>query len=148
MATDFHRVEALHDHPLAYGIPEMGDHAHFLIGAPGAPRPPKRSFSELYGGGSPPPVSKDLRDDLARCVEAVTGAGFDVVVVDQTMPEQRALGLRTVSVLVPGLLPIDFGWTRQRALGMPRLRTALREAGLADRDLTDADLNPAPHPFP
>ncbi|WP_405185442.1 TOMM precursor leader peptide-binding protein [Streptomyces albidoflavus] len=148
MATDFHRVEALHDHPLAYGIPEMGGHADFLLGALGTPRPPKRSVAELYGDGSLPPVSDDLRDDLARCVDAVTGAGFDVVVVDQTMPEQRALGLRTVSVLVPGLLPIDFGWTRQRALGMPRLRTALREAGLAGRDLTDADLNPAPHPFP
>ena len=42
--------------------------------------------------------------------------GFDVIVVDQTRPEQRALGLATASVLVPGLLPIDFGWARQRAL--------------------------------
>ncbi|MFD9422148.1 MULTISPECIES: TOMM precursor leader peptide-binding protein [unclassified Streptomyces] len=185
MAYDFDKVEALHDHPLAYGIPEMGDHAHFLLGEPGAPRPPKRSFTELYGngeGGGDPggdlgadgrgarngdlntggrgdrsggagrhpviPVSDDLREDLDRCVEAVTGAGFDVIVVDQTMPEQRALGLTTVSVIVPGLLPIDFGWSRQRALGMPRLRTALREAGLREGDLTDADLNPAPHPFP
>ncbi|MER5984752.1 TOMM precursor leader peptide-binding protein [Streptomyces sp. NPDC001787] len=171
MAYDFDKVEALHDHPLAYGIPEMGDNAHFLLGEPGAPRPPKRSFAELYGagaeagtgpgaagagaggdrsGGRHPviPVSDDLREDLGRCVDAVTGAGFDVIVVDQTMPEQRALGLTTVSVIVPGLLPIDFGWSRQRALGMPRLRTALREAGLRGTDLTDADLNPAPHPFP
>ncbi|WP_231626952.1 TOMM precursor leader peptide-binding protein [Streptomyces apocyni] len=148
MSRDFAKVEALHDHPLAYGIPEMGDHAHFLIGEPGAPRPPKRSFAELYGDGSVPPVSDDLRDDLNRCVDAVTDAGFDVIVVDQTMPEQRELGLTTVSVIVPGLLPIDFGWTRQRALGMPRLRTALREAGLRERDLVPADFNPAPHPFP
>ncbi|WP_327714415.1 TOMM precursor leader peptide-binding protein [Streptomyces sp. NBC_00490] len=148
MATDFAKVEALHDHPLAYGIPEMGEHAHFLIGAPGAPRRPQRSMSELYANGSVLPVSDDLRDDLTRCVEAVTGAGFDVVVVDQTMPEQRDLGLTTVGVIVPGLLPIDFGWTRQRALGMPRLRTALREAGLRERDLVPADFNPAPHPFP
>ncbi|HJX88139.1 MAG TPA: YcaO-like family protein, partial [Gemmatimonadales bacterium] len=148
MAYDFSKVEALHDHPLAYGIPEMGDHAHFLLGEPGVPRPPKRSFDELYGDGSVPPVSGDLLDDLNRCVAAVTDAGFDVIVVDQTMPEQRDLGLTTVGVIVPGLLPIDFGWTRQRALTMPRLRTALREAGLRDHDLTDADLNPAPHPFP
>ncbi|WP_405508970.1 TOMM precursor leader peptide-binding protein [Streptomyces cyaneofuscatus] len=160
MAYDFDKVAALHDHPLAYGIPEMGDHADFLLGAPGALRQPALSFDELYGGGpgggdgdgpgARPvlPVSDDLREDLQRCVDAVTGAGFDVVVVDQTMPEQRALGLTTVSVLVPGLLPIDFGWSRQRALRMPRLRTALREAGLRTADLTDADLNPAPHPFP
>ncbi|GFH38038.1 TOMM precursor leader peptide-binding protein [Streptomyces pacificus] len=148
MTEDFHQVTALHDHPLAYGIPEMGRHAHFLLGEPGAPRPPLVPMGERYGDGTVPPVSGDLRDDLVRCVDAVTGAGFDVVVVDQTLPEQRGLGLRTVSVLVPGLLPIDFGWSRQRALGMPRLRTALREAGLRERDLTPADLNPAPHPFP
>ncbi|MFD3974214.1 TOMM precursor leader peptide-binding protein [Streptomyces cyaneofuscatus] len=152
MADDFDQVAALHDHPLAYGIPEMGDHADFLLGAPGAARQPASSFHELYGDGPGArpvlPVSDDLREDLQRCVDAVTGAGFDVVVVDQTMPEQRALGLTTVSVLVPGLLPIDFGWSRQRALRMPRLRTALREAGLRTADLTDADLNPAPHPFP
>ncbi|WP_351226010.1 TOMM precursor leader peptide-binding protein [Streptomyces sp. NPDC002133] len=148
MAEDFSQVAALHDHPLAYGVPEMGRHAHFLIGEPGEPRRPLHSMAALYGNGSVPPVSADLRDDLARCVDTVTGAGFDVIVVDQTMPEQREMGLRTVSVLVPGLLPIDFGWTRQRALGMPRLRTALREAGLRERDLVPADLNPAPHPFP
>ncbi|MFG3428459.1 TOMM precursor leader peptide-binding protein [Streptomyces californicus] len=152
MATDFAKVEALHDHPLAYGIPEMGDHADFLLGAPGGVRPPARSFAELYGDGPGArpvlPASDDLREDLLRCVDAVAAAGFDVVVVDQTMPEQRDLGLTTVSVIVPGLLPIDFGWTRQRALGMPRLRTALREAGLRAADLTDADFNPAPHPFP
>ncbi|MFG2196451.1 TOMM precursor leader peptide-binding protein [Streptomyces sp. NPDC048639] len=148
MATDFAKVEALHDHPLAYGIPEMGDHAHFLIGEPGAPRPPKRPMAELYGNGSVPTPSADVRDDLDVCVRSVTDAGFDVIAVDQTMPEQRDLGLTTVSVIVPGLLPIDFGWQRQRALRMPRLRTALREAGLRDRDLAPEDLNPAPHPFP
>ncbi|WP_394813598.1 TOMM precursor leader peptide-binding protein [Streptomyces hazeniae] len=148
MTTDFHRVAALHDHPLAYGIPEMGRHADFLLGRPGAPRPARRSMADLYGDGSVPTVADDLREDLLTCVKAVTAEGFDVVVVDQTMPEQRRLGLRTVSVLVPGLLPIDFGWTRQRALGMPRLRTALREAGLREKDLTPDDLNPAPHPFP
>jgi ribosomal protein S12 methylthiotransferase accessory factor len=94
------------------------------------------------------PPGDDLRDDVAACVEAVAKAGFDVVVVDQTMPEQRGLGFHTAGVIVPGLLPIDFGWRRQRARHLPRTRTALREAGLLDRDLDPADLNPAPHPFP
>jgi ribosomal protein S12 methylthiotransferase accessory factor len=31
---------------------------------------------------------------------------------------------------------------------MPRTRTALHEAGLVTHELTAADLNPAPHPFP
>jgi hypothetical protein len=126
----------------------------------------KRSFSSSDGSASlskrslstPSPLaslskrslspSDDLREDLRRCVDAVGAAGFDVVVVDQTMPEQRASGLHTASVLVPGLLPIDFGWQRQRALTMSRLRTAPRAAGLRDHDLRADELNPAPHPFP
>lgn len=147
MAADFELVTALHDHPLVYGIPEMGRHADFLLRprAPERPRPVAAlRWPDRWGAA----VSDDVCTDLDRCVSAVTAEGFDVVVVDQTMPEQRALGLHTVSVLVPGLLPIDFGWSRQRALGMPRTRTALFAAGLRERVLEPGDLNPAPHPFP
>ncbi|MFW6691578.1 TOMM precursor leader peptide-binding protein [Streptomyces sp. MAR4 CNX-425] len=144
MAADFGKVAALHDHPLVYGLPEMAPYADFLL----KPRRRPVPLRERYGAPRTLPAADDLADDAAACVAAVGEAGFEVIVVDQTLPEQRERGLWTVSVLVPGLLPIDFGWTRQRALGMPRLRTGLREAGLRDRDLTDADLNPAPHPFP
>ncbi|HEU5333874.1 MAG TPA: YcaO-like family protein, partial [Actinocrinis sp.] len=90
----------------------------------------------------------DLLDDLRLCRDELVAAGFDVIVVDQTSPEQERMGLRTVCTLAPGLLPIDFGWSRQRALQMPRLRTAFRRAGLRDRDLEDCDLRVVPHPFP
>ncbi|MFE5486146.1 TOMM precursor leader peptide-binding protein [Streptomyces sp. NPDC056527] len=148
MAEDFERITSLHDHPLVYAVPEMGRHADFLLRPASAPEPPERGrvadlrWSRADGSGT------DVRDDLIAAVDAVTSAGFDVVVVDQTVPEQRALGLHTVKVLVPGLLPLDFGWTRQRARHMPRMRTALREAGLRPDDLTEAELNPGPHPFP
>ncbi|MCX4524133.1 MULTISPECIES: TOMM precursor leader peptide-binding protein [unclassified Streptomyces] len=146
MAADFGLVTALHDHPLVYGVPEMGRHADFLLRAGGGPA---RAVAELaWPDARGAAAADDVRTDLERCVSAVTAEGFDVVVVDQTMPEQRALGLHTVSVLVPGLLPIDFGWSRQRALGMPRMRTGLFDAGLRERALESADLNPAPHPFP
>lgn len=150
MARDFDRVEILHDHPLVYGLPEMTRHAAFLLDRPpGAGAPPvslDALRAEVAAAGLAP--SLDLREDVERCVAVVADAGFDVVAVDQTIPEQRDLGAVTVSVIVPGLLPIDFGWTRQRALHLPRLRTALREAGRSERDLEAADLNPAPHPFP
>ncbi|MER5629113.1 TOMM precursor leader peptide-binding protein [Streptomyces nitrosporeus] len=136
MATDFDQVTTLHDHPLSYGIPEMGRHADFLLRQPD-PRPPL-AVSDLARPGPGTPETSDLREVLLRAVGTVTAAGFDVVVVDQTLPEQRALGLHTVKVLVPGLLPIDFGWSRQRARHMPRMRTTLGPSGL----------NPAPHPFP
>ncbi|MFI8306195.1 TOMM precursor leader peptide-binding protein [Streptomyces sp. NPDC085927] len=145
MAADHEKITSLHDHPLVYAVPEMGRHADFLLRRP-APAAPlgvaDLAWSRADGSGP------DVRDDLLAAVESVTSAGFDVVVVDQTTPEQHALGLYTVKVLVPGLLPLDFGWSRQRARHMPRMRTALREAGLRADDLTEAGLNPGPHPFP
>ncbi|MDG4798460.1 TOMM precursor leader peptide-binding protein [Micromonospora sp. WMMD1082] len=145
MVTDFHQVQGLHDHPLLYGLPEMAHHAAFLLERGPAPAP----MARLYGPPRPaPPVSGDLRDDLEYCLKAVTGEGFDVIVVDQTTPEQRDLGLATASVVVPGLLPIDFGWMRQRAPHSRRLRTAFRAAGLLDRDLHDDEIHSVPHPFP
>ena len=121
----------------------MAPYADFLLA--GRDAAPKWPVDGLRPEHAP---ARDLREDLAAAVDAVTAEGFDVLVVDQTMPEQRELGLHTVAVIVPGLLPIDFGWSRQRALGMPRLRTALREAGRVPRDLTSDELNHAPHPFP
>ncbi len=137
MVDDFSRVQGLHDHPLLYGLPEMAEHAAFLLeGGPGVV-----PLGPAYESG-------DLRDDLELCLKTVTAQGFDVIAVDQTSPEQRDLGLATASVVVPGLLPIDFGWLRQRAPYASRLRTAFRGAGLLDRDLRDDEIHFVPHPFP
>jgi ribosomal protein S12 methylthiotransferase accessory factor len=143
MADDHEKVLRLDDHPLVYGLPEMAPHAGFLL----AGRREPRSLAQAFRTNAIAPGA-DLRDDVQHCVEAVSRAGFDVIVIDQTTPEQRDVGFHTVKVMVPGLVPIDFGLQRQRALNMPRLRTALREAGLRDRDLRAEDLNSAPHPFP
>ncbi|MCZ4602350.1 TOMM precursor leader peptide-binding protein [Streptomyces sp. Lzd4kr] len=146
MAHDFGEVQVLHDHPLLYGLPEMRPYTDFLLADRGdADRVP---LASLAAGPGALRRSSDLRDMVADCVAVVAGRGFDVVAVDQTAPEQRALGFHTMKVLVPGLIPIDFGWSRQRGPLMPRLRTALREAGLRRTDLSPSDLNPAPHPFP
>lgn len=145
MAADHEKITSLHDHPLVYAVPEMGRHADFLLRQSAPARPlsvADLAWSRADGSGP------DVRDDLLAAVESVTSAGFDVVVVDQTTPEQHSLGLYTVKVLVPGLLPLDFGWSRQRARHMPRMRTALRAAGLRADDLTEAGLHPGPHPFP
>ncbi|MGC0416007.1 TOMM precursor leader peptide-binding protein [Embleya sp. AB8] len=144
LSRDFGLVRKLHDHPMLYGLPDMLRHTGFLLdGPPSAPRP----LADLAPAAGPARTA-DLADVLAHAVDLLSGADFDPIVVDQTGPEQRRLGLHTASVIVPGLLPIDFGWHRQRARHLPRTRTALREAGLRDTDLDPADLNPAPHPFP
>jgi ribosomal protein S12 methylthiotransferase accessory factor len=145
MAADFSLVADLHDHPLAFGIPEMAAHAGFLLDGSRTPDP----LAVVYGSRRPaPPLADDLAEDVQWCADAVAHHGFDMIVVDQTMPEQRDLGLVTVNVLVPGLVPIDFGWSRQRALHMQRVRTAPREAGLVDHDLAPHQVHRVPHPFP
>lgn len=144
MVQDFSKVTELADHAVLFGHPEMARHAEFLLG-----ERPTVAMPELYRGwDSERPRTLDLMDDLDHCRHALVAAGFDVIVVDQTSPEQQLVGLHTACMIVPGLLPIDFGWHKQRALHMPRMRTAFRQAGWRDTDLTEADLHRVPHPFP
>ncbi|MGW4817692.1 TOMM precursor leader peptide-binding protein [Streptomyces sp. NPDC004227] len=145
MADDFFLVRHLKDHPQLYGLPRMTEYARGYL-EPSEARPFDEVYRDWESRGRP--RTGDLRDDVAVVRDELVRAGHDVIVVDQTSPEQERMGLRTVSTVVPGLLPIDFGWNRQRALLMPRLRTALRRGGHRDRDLTDAEIRRAPHPFP
>ncbi|MDT0379677.1 TOMM precursor leader peptide-binding protein [Streptomyces sp. DSM 42041] len=144
MAADFGRVLHLKDHAQLHGLPGMAHHS--------------REFLEPAGRGGIPelfadwhrerPRTGDLVDDLRLLVDALADAGHDVIAVDQTAPEQRRMGLHTVCATVPGLLPLDFGWNRQRVLRTPRLLTGLRQAGRRADDLPAADVKRVPHPFP
>jgi ribosomal protein S12 methylthiotransferase accessory factor len=144
MSADYSRVKELRHHSLLFGLPEMAHHADFMLG-----RPRPRPIGEIYADWDRArPRHHDLADDLRYCQGLLTEAGFDVIVVDQTPPDQRRAGLATMCVIVPGLLPIDFGWHKQRVLHMPRLRTAARRAGLREDDLGADQINFVPHPFP
>ncbi|ASW54717.1 TOMM precursor leader peptide-binding protein [Plantactinospora sp. KBS50] len=142
MAGDYSLVRRLPDHSALFGLPRMAVHARTYLDVEEA-RPVERVFA-----GYRPARTGNLVDDLDAVLSALRARGFEAVLVDQTTPEQEAVGLRSVCTIVPGLVPIDFGWTRQRALHMSRLRTAPRAAGLVDRDLAEADLRLVPHPFP
>ncbi|MEO3924326.1 TOMM precursor leader peptide-binding protein [Micromonosporaceae bacterium B7E4] len=136
MAEDYSLVQTVHDHADLFGLPAMREHAEdYLAGRP------LESMAAVYG--TPRPPDPDLRQDLQGVLDELHGKGYDVIVVDQTTPEQLGMGLRTVCTIVPGLLPIDFGWRRQRALTMPRLERRLRERGGA----VDGP-RLVPHPFP
>ncbi|MFC8074347.1 TOMM precursor leader peptide-binding protein [Streptomyces sp. NPDC057307] len=144
MAGDYRKVLHLKDHAQLYGLPEMTHHAREYLEPTAV-----RSLDETYADWAPlRPRTGDLLDDLRLLRDELAGAGYDVIAVDQTTPEQRRMGLYTVSTTVPGLLPLDFGWTRQRALLMPRLRTALRAAGRRTDDLPESAVKAVPHPFP
>ncbi|MEU3205439.1 TOMM precursor leader peptide-binding protein [Streptomyces cyaneofuscatus] len=144
MERDFSKVLHLKDHAQLYGLPSMVRHAAEYL-EPEAVLP----LEEVFADWQPlRPRTGDLLDDLRCLRDQLAGAGYDIIAVDQTTPEQHRMGLHTVSTTVPGLLPLDFGWTRQRALHMPRLRTALRAAGRRADDLPEAEIKAVPHPFP
>ncbi|WP_127503865.1 TOMM precursor leader peptide-binding protein [Actinoplanes solisilvae] len=135
MADDYSLVQRLPDHSALFGLPRMAVHAASYL-TDDAGLPADRLYAER-------PRTMDLRDDLRRVLDLLRTRELEAIVVDQTTPEQAAIGLHSVCTIVPGLLPIDFGWRRQRAPHMPRLRTAPAAAGF-----TVGDLRLVPHPFP
>jgi ribosomal protein S12 methylthiotransferase accessory factor len=144
MAADYDRVTKLADHGQLFTVPTMREQALRYL-------EPRRRVpqDELYAEWERVrPRSTDLLDDVAFCRDELVKAGHDVIVVDQTSSEQRMVGVRSVCMVVPGLVPIDFGWRLQRALHMPRTFSAPRRGGLRSTDLSPADLHRVPHPFP
>lgn len=144
MVADYHRMTELAHHALLFGMPQMAPLAdHWLRQTERTPL--RQAFADWTAGRAP---AADLRDPAQEIVGLLAERGMDTVVVDQTTPEQQSLGLHTVAVIVPGLVPIDFGWERQRALHLPRTRWAPHRAGLAPHPLRPDQLHRVPHPFP
>jgi ribosomal protein S12 methylthiotransferase accessory factor len=149
MTENYDLVHELSHHSGLYGLPQMAKHADFLFDGP----PPLRSIDELYEGWlAERPAGLDLADDVRYLIGKFTALGSDAIVVDQTCPEQEIAGIHTVSVIVPGLIPIDFGWQRQRVLRHQRLRDflagKLSHVQPAELGFGPTGLHARPHPFP
>lgn len=142
MAADPELVRIMTDHSLCSATPEAFDRFSFLLGED------RVTGWEQLLGRAPWPFRADLRDDLTEAVGRMLAGGMDVVVVDQTSPLHRAAGLHCVKVIAPGALSMTFGHRNRRITGLPRLREVPHRLGHAPRPLTDADINPHPHPFP
>jgi ribosomal protein S12 methylthiotransferase accessory factor len=143
MAADYRNVTELTHHALLYGLPEMARHADFLFD-----NPPKRAMDDLYAGWlAARPATLDLRDDVEYLSGLIAATGGDVIAVDQTCPEQARAGMHTVAMIAPSLVPIDFGWRRQRVLHARRLREHLGR-GTGPDGTGPTGLHPHPHPFP
>jgi ribosomal protein S12 methylthiotransferase accessory factor len=71
-----------------------------------------------------------------------------VIAVDQTTPETRKNGLHCLKVLVPGMLPMTFGYHCTRLTNLDRVLTVPAKLGYAKEPLAPEQLNPHPHPFP
>lgn len=144
--TKAERIAQLHANPTdAEGI---DDHPLLVVGS----RRPE--YINLCGTNQPVPVQDLPRTDweryqhgppgplLAQLTERLAAEGIDVWSHVQTSDVERGMGLETVMVVAPKLLPIDFGWDLQRALQAPRLRELIRR-----HHGTDVEPRQLPHPF-
>lgn len=142
---DLSLVRTMEDHSLLYGYPEALPFAEFLFS-----NSEQESIEEAYRDWTRAiPRTLDLRDEISYCIELLGQAGLQqVVVVDQSSPEEMQVGLRTVRVIVPGLMPLDFGYGRCRAATLPRMYSVPVSLGYRPLRAAPYDLYSVPHPFP
>jgi thiazole/oxazole-forming peptide maturase SagD family component len=122
-----HEVRSLYDHYRLYRSRKMQESASFLFQGP-----PIR-FMDLAGKGD----AASLREGLSLSTESS-------ISVDLTEQLPFAPPYAAVKVIVPGLLPISFGYCRE-PFGMTRLTTLARLFGLRRTSPTSPDTTP--HPF-
>jgi|GEM_PF-4920282 len=135
--TDPWRVATLLDHIRRNAFPELLPRLEKVLGGP------KVSRAEAFPGW--PDVltdaaGRDVTGALRTVADLFAGAGLDsILVVDQSTPEHRQLGVHAARCVVPGIVSLTFGHAQQRLLGLPRL--------LGDLPVPD-DFGFDPHPFP
>jgi ribosomal protein S12 methylthiotransferase accessory factor len=140
MVDEPYKVRSMRDHALLYGLPETFDRLQFLL----QPETPTQTAQEAFPDWYQHAPAPDLTQDLYACADRVLATGGDLLFVDQTPPEQRPFGMRTVKVLVTGALPMTFGHVFRRLEGADRLARVPVQFGYRRPD----SLNLHPHPFP
>ncbi|TNJ65870.1 TOMM precursor leader peptide-binding protein [Paenibacillus hemerocallicola] len=142
MYDDPSLVRQMKDHAMLYGLPQSEERLQFLIGTDR----PVQTFQEGFGRHAAA-AHADLTNDLKDLLHVFRQLKLDVIVVDQSSPEIVRNGLRCVKVLIPGMLPMTFGHHLTRLTGLERVYRVPMELGYTQRPMTDAQLNPYPHPF-
>ena len=136
-------VTRMSDHPVRYYSRDSAPLVDFLV----RPRTEVHDWSRLSATPGASLQHTDLADDLSWLAGRLSSLFEDVLVVDQTRLEHRALGTSVVKVLVPGMLPMTFGQEHRRVVGRERLEHLASDPTVTTgRDATC--LNPEPHPFP
>lgn len=141
MLADSSLVQKMDDHGMLYGLPEAEERLEFLL----ADNRPLRTFAEEFKKEK---WQEDLTDDLQEVLQRFRQLNLEVIVVDQTAPEISKNNLHCVKVLIPGMLPMTFGYQLTRLAGLERVLRIPKELGYTKQPLTMKQLNPFPHPFP
>ncbi|BFH60189.1 YcaO-like family protein [Paenibacillus azoreducens] len=104
-------------------------------------RPVRQVYGEIFYDDARF-VHQNLSEDLEELVSEVLRHYDNVYVVDITPEEVANHGLYAAKVLVPGMLPLTFGYQHKRIIPERLLRERKRR-GLKE----ELEVNPQPHPF-
>lgn len=132
------QVQLPEDHGLFYAAPQ----ALGLLDLWLHPRRTQRAPTETQES-----VKTCVLSTLEDCVQGLARCGLEALAVEITSPQAAAAGLHVVKVVVPGMLPIDFG-SSGKHLGGRRLYEAPARMGYAQFATTPGRLNTLPHPLP
>jgi ribosomal protein S12 methylthiotransferase accessory factor len=138
LAGDYSKCDNLHLHFMLYAAVDLRSEMAFISNRPARwakiENLPNRSTNTVLG-------------DLEVATAAVAASDLDVIGLDLTSSDIAEVGFRLARVIIPGAQPLDPDHNA-RHLESRRLREIKRRLGLADRDMTVADYNKLPHPFP
>ncbi|MFM9278716.1 TOMM precursor leader peptide-binding protein [Paenibacillus jiagnxiensis] len=139
MFNDPYQVQYMEDHALLYCLPQTEERLSFLLENKG-----KKSSVAQFPSLTP---YANMVDELYALMEKFLDIDLDIIVVDQTSPEISVKGLYCVKVLIPGMLPMAFGYHLTRLEGLERVLRVPAELGYTTKRLTSEELNKHPHPF-
>jgi ribosomal protein S12 methylthiotransferase accessory factor len=91
----------------------------------------RRAFADI-----PNRTEADAAHELRALLEVFRARGMEVLAVDLTTPEMREIGLWTIRVMVPELMPLSYAHAL-RFLDTPRLYDAPAAMGYGRRGLAD-----------
>ncbi|GGE62208.1 TOMM precursor leader peptide-binding protein [Priestia taiwanensis] len=134
-------VRQMEDHSMVYSLKEAEERLGFLL----EENRPIQTFEEAF---PPRPQHDDLTEELKDLLRVFRERDLDVIVVNQTTDEIVRNGLHCVKVIIPGMLPMTFGYDLTRLTGLDRVLTVPMEMGYRENPLTYEELNLHPHPFP
>ncbi|CAM4291240.1 bacteriocin biosynthesis protein SagD [Bacillus manliponensis] len=134
-------VKEMDHHAMLYGLHEAEERLHFLL----QNAKPKRTFQDAFGETK---RHAYITEDLQCVLQTLKEKNLEVIVVNQTTPEITRNGLHCVKVIIPGMLPMTFGYHLTRLVGLERVLKIPAELGYRKEPLTYEQLNPHPHPFP
>ncbi|MCW2093414.1 UNVERIFIED_ORG: ribosomal protein S12 methylthiotransferase accessory factor [Rhodococcus erythropolis] len=143
MVIDPTLVRMMSDHALLYGSESASYRFDFLMNDLET-----RAKCAISDVGAFVMSEFDITEDLEQTVERYLRKGLDVIVVDQTSSELDIGDLSAVRVFIPGLVPMSFGYSNRRIVGLPRLLDSQFGLGGPGSFVSVNELNMWPHPFP